>query len=243
MTIIIAHRGDTTQAPENTMAAFQEALSAGAEGVEFDVQASRDGEPVVIHDESVERTTDGKGLVGEQSLADLIKLDAGSWAHPDYAEQRIPILAEVLELLRPSGLVVNIELKTNRFSYPGLAGNVIRLLEDMGLGDRVILSSFNHRTLKEVRTLAPALEVGALVLAHLVEPWNYALAHGFRALHPSVYACDEELVRECRARGLAVRPYNVDGEAEARRLISLGVDAIITNWPAKWLALRDELAR
>ena len=236
---ILAHRGNTAEAPENTLAAFEAVAATGADGVEFDVQASADGQPVVIHDEWVERTTDGKGAVGELSLAELKRLDAGSWRGPEFAGQRIPTLDEVVALLRPTALTLNIELKTSIVAYPGLAEKVVAAVRGAGLSERVILSSFNHHSLLEAARLAPEIPRAALLSDGWIEPWLYAEAHGFSGLHPEYRSCTTEMVRACAARGLAVRPYTVDGEQEFRRLAEMGVDAIVTNDPRRMVALRD----
>src|SRR5579863_1834901 len=125
---IFAHRGNSGEAPENTLAAFRQVAGVGADGVEFDVQLSRDGVPVVIHDETVDRTTDGKGAVAGLTLAQLQVLDAGKWFGAAFAGERIPTLEAVLEVFRGASIRVNIELKTNRTPYPGLSQKVIDLV-------------------------------------------------------------------------------------------------------------------
>ena len=242
---IIAHRGNSSVAPENTLAAFRAAVEAGADGVEFDVQASRDGVPVVIHDERLERTTNGKGWVADATAAELALLDAGAWFKPPFSGEAVPTLAQVLALLAPTRMELHVELKTSRVPYPGLVGAVLADLRTAGLlteaalgAGRVAISSFNHRTLLEVRAQAPALPCAALTYAQLIDPWTYAAGHGFQGLHPAHYTVDGDLMRGARSAGLAVRPYTVDEPEEARRLMALGVDGIITNQPAALLRLR-----
>ena len=236
---IFAHRGDSGAAPENTMPAFETAVAGGADGVEFDVQATRDGELVVIHDENLLRTARRDAEVGNTALKDLRKLDAGSWFGPEFLGARVPLLAEVLELFRPTAMTVNIELKTRVVPYPGLAPGVVRQVRDMGLGERVVLSSFNHHTLAEARAAAPEIACAVLAFEHLLEPWEYVARHGFQALHPVSHAVTETLVAECHARGLAVRTWVVDEVDEAERLAAMGVDGIVTNQPGRLLAWRN----
>jgi glycerophosphoryl diester phosphodiesterase len=238
MTQIIGHRGNAGEAPENTLAAFRQAIALGADGVEFDVQLSRDGVPVVIHDELLERTTSGRGPVGGATAAELAALEAGGWFDPPCAGEGVPSLAAVLALLAPSPLSAHIELKTARVPYPGLVAAVLAAVSAAGLADRAVLSSFNHHTLREAMGLSPRLPCAALLDGRLLEPWDYAARHGFQALHPFHGAVDGTLVRECHARGLAVRPWTVDDPAEAARLRACGVDAIITNQPRRLLAPR-----
>ena len=238
-TSIFAHRGASISAPENTAAAFERAVTSGADGVEFDVQRTLDGEIVVIHDESLERTTGHTAQVGDISLNALRKLDAGGWFAPEFRGQPVPTLAEVLEMFRPTGMSINIELKTNRRPYPGLVGEVLGLVRQSGLAERVILSSFNHANLAEARTLAPEVACAAIVETQLLQPWDYVTRHGFQALHPGHHGVTGELVAECHARGVAVRPWTVDGQMEALALMELGVDGIITNCPGELLQWRD----
>ena len=235
---IIGHRGNAGEAPENTLAAFRQAIALGADGVEFDVHLSRDGVPVVIHDESLERTTSGRGRVSDATAAALAALEAGAWFDPPLAGEGVPSLAAVLALLAPSPLAVHIELKTARFPYPGLVPAVLAAVSAAGLTGRTVLSSFNHHTLREAMGLSPRLPCAALLDGRLLEPWDYAARHGFQALHPFHPAVDEAFVRECHGRGLVVRPYTVDDPVEVARLRGCGVDALISNHPRRLLALR-----
>ena len=231
---LFAHRGNSGEAPENTLASFRQALEVGADGVEFDVQLSRDGIPVVIHDERLERTTTGKGWVRDHTLAELKALDAGRWFNPSCAGERIPTLQEVLALVRGTPVRINIELKTNRIAYPGLAQQVVETVQRLGLGPRVHLSSFNHKSLQEARALAPHLEYAAVVYEQLVQPWAYARQWQFQALHPSLAAVDEEVVRGCHDAGLKVRVWTVDDPQDYARMKSMGVDAVISNHPRRF---------
>ncbi|HKI97071.1 MAG TPA: glycerophosphodiester phosphodiesterase [bacterium] len=237
-TRIIAHRGASSQAPENTLAAFRAAVALGADGVEFDVQGTRDGVPVVIHDPTLERTTNGHGAVAGASAAELGALEAGGWFVPPHPGERVPALEAVLALLAPTALELHIELKTARIAYPGLVPAVVQQVRAAGMGGRVVLSSYNHHSLLEARRLAPEIACAALTYEVLIEPWRYATQHGLQGLHPQHTTVDAELVRAAHAAGLAVRAYTVDDPEEAGRLMALGVDGIITNQPARLLQLR-----
>jgi glycerophosphoryl diester phosphodiesterase len=231
---IYAHRGNSGEAPENTLAAFRQVQDTGADGVEFDVQLSRDGAPVVIHDERLERTTTGKGWVRDHTLAELKALDVGRWFAPAFAGERIPALGEVLELFRGTALRIHVELKTRRFFYPGLARLVIDHVRHLGLGSRVVVSSFNHTSLAEARALDPDLEYAVLSSDPMLEPWRYVREHGFQGFHPSFTVVDEALVRGCHGAGLRLRPWVVDDPADAARMEALGVDGIYTNHPRRF---------
>jgi glycerophosphoryl diester phosphodiesterase len=231
--LILAHRGASRRAPENTMAAFRLAAHLGADGIELDVQLSKDGEVVVMHDDTLDRTTDGRGRVGDLPLAELRALDAGGWYGPEFAGERIPTLAEVLHELGPR-LVLNVELKTATLFGGGLEAEVVRLVEDAGLGERVILSSFDPLALWRVRRLNPHLSTGLLYAPdsplYIRGRWLQTLARP-AALHPRWDTLDGPGVAAAHRQGLAVRPWTCDDPDGLRRLVEWGVDAIITNVP------------
>lgn len=228
-----AHRGASHNAPQNTLAAFRLALEMGADGVELDVQASKDGEAVVIHDFRVDATTDGHGAVKDKTLAELKELDAGSWFDARFAGQRIPTLEEVMiEVGRQ--LLLNIELKVRGFGNTGLVAEVVRLIEDHDLVHRVIVSSFNPLALRRVKKLNPHIPTGLIhcfdLPAHLLRTLLLVLANP-DALHPAKDLVNANYMRWAKERGYRVNVWTVDEPAEMKRLIALGVDGIITNRP------------
>ncbi|MBM4466470.1 MAG: glycerophosphodiester phosphodiesterase [Chloroflexi bacterium] len=228
-----AHRGASRHAPENTLAAFRLAREMGADGVELDVQASRDGEAVVIHDFTVDRTTNGQGRVKDKTLAKLRELDAGSWFDARFAGQRIPTLEEVI-LEVGHQLLLNIELKARAFGSADLVAEVVRLIEDHNLVHRVIVSSFNPLALRRVKKLNPRIPTGLLYYfdlpAHLLRTLLLLLADP-DALHPQKHLVAQDYMDWARERGYRVNVWTVDEPAEMKRLIALGVDGIITNRP------------
>lgn len=225
MTAIWAHRGASVAAPENTMAAFEKAIEMGADGVEFDVQRSADGHLVVIHDETVDRTSDGTGRVVDLSLDELRRLDVGGG-------ERIPLLAEVLDLFAPTGMVVNVELKSSIEFYPGIGQDAIRVVADSGMTARVVYSSFNHYTLAGMRAHVPAAQLGLLMADGIHEPWDYARRFGAGALHPGYHLLQQPgYVEKAHEAGLRVNTWTVDDPDHIRLVASLGVDAIVTNRP------------
>ena len=240
-TKILGHRGFSAVAPENTLAAFGAAIQAGAEGFELDVHMTKDGELVIIHDETVDRTTDGTGWIKDLTFAEIKDLDAGTWFSVEFKGEQIPTLREVLELVRETNHTVNIELKNNLIAYPGLEEKVIREVESLGMEKRVILSSFNHVSIYNLHRLRPSMKLGILYEEPISMPWAYAKSLGASAIHPNHIIATEEVVIRAHEYGVAVRPYTVDVEIEARRLISLGVDAIITNVPDQLKKLREAL--
>ncbi|HAD04749.1 MAG: hypothetical protein A2091_08765 [Desulfuromonadales bacterium GWD2_61_12] len=220
-----AHRGASAVAPENTLAAFRAAEGAGAGGIELDVHLSRDGIPVVIHDETLERTSNGHGQVARWSAAELVLLDAGGWFAPAFSGERIPTLEQVLawagERLR-----VNIEIKT---AAAGAA--VLRLLRDFPRS-RVLVSSFDHRLLTQLHQQDPELSLGFLGETRF---WRRgvrrAVAAGAESYHPRADLVSRPLLRACRSAGLAVYPWTIDAAAEVDRFLLLGVSGLFVNDP------------
>ena len=228
-----AHRGASHDAPENTLAAFHLARDLGADGVELDVQASKDGEAVVIHNFTVDATTDGQGAVNDKTLAELKELDAGYWFDERYAGQRIPTLQEVIVEVGHQ-LLLNIELKTQGLGSARLAAEVVRLIEDHNLVHRTIVSSFNPFALRQVKRLNPRINTGPIhsfdLPGHLVRTLLTLLTVP-NALHPDKNLLAREYMNWAQEKGYRVNAWTVDEPAEMKRLIALGVDGIITNRP------------
>lgn len=239
MTQIWAHRGASRLAPENTVPAFELAVAQGAEGVELDVQLSADGHLVVIHDETLDRTTDGTGRVVDHTLAQLRGLDASA-NRDGFEGVRIPTLTDVLEVVAPTGVTINIELKNSEIPYPGLEEKVLAAVAAFELADRVVLSSFNHYSVRKLRSLQPACELAAIYTDPLFRPWRYAAELGVTAIHPPlVCVFGGGFVRKSHKAGVAVRPWVVNSERALRRMFSYGVEAVFTDAPDFALALRQ----
>ena len=240
---VLGHRGASHAAPQNTLAAFREAADVGADGIELDVHLSRDCVPVVIHNNSVDATTDGTGLVRELTLAQLKALDAGACfdaahqnaSHSDasFTGERIPTLEEVLAEVG-SRLLVNIELKAGQTA--ALVAAVVELVRRMEMADRVWFSSFKPYALYRARALAPEIPCGLLygplnLGTLLLRPFT-----PHEALHPYKDLLTERFVRRAHQRGLRVFTWTLDDPAVARKFASWDVDGIITNEPAEILA-------
>ena len=161
MTKVWAHRGASAYAPENTIPAFQMAMEMGADGLELDVHESSDGKLMVIHDERIDRTSNGTGRVVDMTCQQLKKLDFSN-GMPGYKDVRIPTLREVYGLIKDSRMTVNVEIKCDVVIYPGIWDKVISLEREMGMQGRIIYSSFNHYVLQKVRELDPDAEIGLL---------------------------------------------------------------------------------
>jgi glycerophosphoryl diester phosphodiesterase len=238
---LFAHRGSSSAAPENTMSAFRQALNDGADGIEIDVQLTRDGIPIVIHDEKLGRTVQGQGWIKDYSWGSLQKLDAGSWFGPSFQGERIPRLEEFLDWIRPTQLLINIELKNSIVFYPTLEQQVIEKVRQYDLSERVILSSFNHYSLRVCKQLAFDIDTGLLYSDGLVEPWIYANQVGVQALHPPWYWANPMAVREAGQRGLAVRAYTVNEPDELSIMVNAGVDAVFTDKPKELMERLNKL--
>lgn len=230
-TMVWAHRGASAYAPENTLEAFCLAVNQEADGVELDVQLTRDGEVVVIHDECIDRVSTGTGYVKNYTLAEL-KAFRFNKTHPEYTDAAIPTLREVLELLEPTDLLINIELKTGIVRYEGIETKVLLMVKEMGMEDRVIHSSFYHPSLVEIKRIDPSAKTGLLYGDGWIDVFSYANKIGVDALHPALYHMqDETLVQEAKERQLSLHVWTVDEEVHMRYLLERQIDAIITNRP------------
>lgn len=239
--IIIAHRGASAYAPENTMPSFRKALALGAEGIELDVQMTKDGYLVVIHDESIDRTSNGAGRVVDMTFEELRQFDYGKWFAPEFTGEPIPLLQEVLTLLRDWDGVLNIEIKNNEIPYPGIEEKLIKMIRQNDFSERVIFSSFNHEGIRRVHEMAPKARTGLLYSFSLSKvPYQQAPGYGTNGVHPYYMSVNDKMVRFCHDNGLAVNPYTVDKPAAIKRLIHLGVDGIITNQPNVAIEVRRQ---
>lgn len=249
MPLILAHRGASAYAPENTIAAFRLAHELGADGIEFDVQLTRDKIPVVIHDDTVDRTTNGKGRVCDLPIGEIARLDAGAWKANDYAGEPIPTLAQVFDALadwiHPTGRArpcfINVELKTEYLFTDGLENQVLNVIARYGIQDRILLSSFSPLSLHRARAINAQLPRGLLydlsMPIHLRQAWLRFWADP-QAMHPEASMIDAAYMQWAKQKKMQVNTWTVDDPDKARQLANLGVHAIITNKPD---VIRDAL--
>lgn len=231
--LILAHRGASLRAPENTLAAFRLALEEGADGVELDAKLSADGKVVVMHDPSLLRTTGVRAHVQNLTLAELRTLDAGGHFSAEYQGEKIPTLAEVFDAVGKRGLI-DVEITNYTTLNDGLVEKIARLVQDYGLQDSVFCTSFFPSNLKRMRRLLPDVPVGILAWSGVPGwvgrgPIGRAAAPGL--VLPYYRDCSSAYVRAQRAASRLVIPWTVDDPAEARRLLASGVNGIITNDP------------
>lgn len=229
--LVWAHRGASGYAPENTLAAFQKAVDLGADGVELDIQLTKDDQIVVIHDETIDRTSDGKGWVKDYTLEELRAFNYNR-TKPEYKHADIPTMREVFELLKPTGFFINIEIKTGVVFYEKIEEKILALTKEMGMEDRVCYSSFNHYTVTRIHELKPDAEVGFLYADGPIDMPSYGVKHGVNALHPALYNLQYDgFVKECKEKGLKLNVWTVNERPYMEMCCQYGVDAIITNYP------------
>jgi glycerophosphoryl diester phosphodiesterase len=233
--LIIGHRGFAAKYPENTMAGFAAAITAGVEMIELDVQLSSDGHPVVIHDDELDRTTNGKGLVIDHSLSDLKKLDAGSWFDPTYENERIPTLEEVLDLVGNQTLI-NIEIKVKPEQNVRLLRDIekitLALIRRKHFEQQVILSSFNKSVLESIHQLGRPTAIGVLTeLGEELDIISVCRRLGAFSWHPQYLELDQNNVTRMHEHGIKVIPYTVNSPEDIQALSAMGVDGVFTDDP------------
>lgn len=239
---IFAHRGASERAPENTLPAFELACGLGADAFELDVHLTADGEIVVIHDDTVDRTSNGTGRVREMTYEELSALDF-SYGKPGYADVRLPLLADVLQLARRNGVCVNAEIKEYSPSgSPELIRRLLELEKSCGMSGRILYSSFDHYLLRELKRVSAEAPAAVLYANGLVDVWDYAEKLHAQAVHP-FFAClsDPALVPECHIRHLMVHPWTVNREEDLEAAFRAGVDGVITNRPDLAKRVRDRI--
>ncbi|PYI57303.1 glycerophosphodiester phosphodiesterase [Paenibacillus flagellatus] len=230
--MIIAHRGAAGEAPENTLAAFKLGLEQGCTGIELDVHLSKDGEVIVCHDGTLDRTTDSKGVIRDMTVDELKKADAGRWFHEKYAGERVPLLEEVLDLVSPE-VQINVEIKG---SYGGeTEPALLKLLHRKNRLDSVFVSSFDFVSLELLKSLEPNIRIGQLYSIGIAKHYRMAdlIDQPLYSLHPQWSKLTGEAVREAKERGLAVYPWTVNAEETMRQMIEFGVSGIITDYPGR----------
>ncbi|NRG45209.1 glycerophosphodiester phosphodiesterase [Bacillus sp. CRN 9] len=233
---IFAHRGLSGHYPENTMAAFQAAMDSGADGIELDVQMTKDGQLVIIHDERIDRTTDGNGYVKDFTYEELNELDAGGWFASSFTGESLPTLENVFQWLvkESNRLTLNIELKNDIIHYEGMEEKVLNLIDDYQLEDRIILSSFNAQSLKKVRELHPTISIGYLIAGIRTDALAVAEDIGADAIH-----CQEDFAlsnygKKALEAGFPLRVYTVNRYEAKADLVAAGVEVIMTDYPEQF---------
>ena len=241
--LILAHRGASAHAPENTLAAFELALAQNADGIELDAKLSADGKVVVIHDATVDRTTGSHGGVKDLSLAEIQSLDAGNFFSKEYAGEKIPTLEEVFESIGKRTFI-NVELTNYTTPRDHLVETVCMLVKRFGLQKRVLFSSFFASNLSRARSYLPEVPCGLLALGGLLGAWARSFGFSFgkyHALHPNIKDVTHQQVQRVHRLGRRIHVWTVNNEEDMRQLFSWDVDAIITDDPQLAVQVRGEL--
>jgi glycerophosphoryl diester phosphodiesterase len=230
MTVNCAHRGASAEAPENTLAAFALAVEQGARMIELDVRLSLDGFPVVVHDGTLERTTNGKGRVEDTLLDDLRALDAGRWFDARYGGEKIPLLSEAIDFAHEHGLRLDIEMKFTRGSVYPLCDAVGAVIDKAGFVDGCIVTSFNHGSLNYLKKRFPQVSIARLYGTHA--PRDRDLKDGVTSAAVNHMFVVPSLVKRIHRHGGQLHVWTVDDPNEMRRMVRMGVDTLMTNRPA-----------
>lgn len=240
MTEVWGHRGASGYAPENTLDAFALAVEQGADGIELDVQMTRDGQLVVIHDETIDRTSNGSGWVKDYTLAELKKLEFNQTI-PGYKPVSIPTLEEVYEMFRGNRKKINVEIKTGIIFYPEIEDKILELTAKMSMEGQVLYSSFNHQTMINMKRLNPQVLCGLLYGDGYLHMDRYCRELGMDALHPALYNLQYEGFPEaCRQKKIPLHVWTVNEPEHMKLMYKMQVEAIITNYPDRALKLREK---
>ncbi|WP_313070465.1 glycerophosphodiester phosphodiesterase [Lacrimispora sp.] len=245
-TKIYGHRGASHYAPENSMEAFQLAYDMGADGIEFDVQMTKDGYLVVTHDEEISRVSNGSGYVKDFLLEEIIQFQFNR-THPEFGWVRIPLLEEVLERFAQAEVRTNkefrfnIELKNNIFSYAGMEEKILKVVKERNLLERTLFSSFSHASMVKLSRLEPEAKVAFLYADGIMDIADYVQRYKVNTVHPAWYRLgNKDIFEILHERGIEVNIWTVDSGKDIRRFCDMGVDGIITNKPDLGSEIRDD---
>lgn len=225
------HRGFSGAYPENTMLAFEKALEAGCEGIELDVHLTRDGEVVIIHDETIDRTSNRRGKVMDMTYEELCQVDFSYRFAGQFGFQKIPTLREYFNLVGDRDIVTNIELKTGVYEYPGIEKAVYDIIQEYHMEEKVIISSFNHHSVLRMKKIAPQLRCGFLSETWILDVGSYVERYGVEAYHPQFHMLTKEETNDLKAHNIAINTWTVNEPEDIQHMIDLEVDGIISNYP------------
>ncbi|MDD4601565.1 Glycerophosphodiester phosphodiesterase [bioreactor metagenome] len=234
--LIYAHRGGREHTPENTMAAFNNALVCRADGIEIDVHLTKDGQPVICHDYKIDRTSNGSGLIKDFTLTQLKQFDFGGWFAPHFTGQKIVALEEYLIWQTNTSLRLNIEIKNGPLLYQAIEKKVIQLVEAYRISDRVIISSFYHPSLLKIKELNPTIKTGVLFEGRPIYPCQLVIDAKADFLHPYWQSLDKDWAACAHSWEIGINTYTVNHTDEFEFVRNLGVDAIITDCPGKFIS-------
>ncbi|MBS6194580.1 MAG: glycerophosphodiester phosphodiesterase [Clostridiales bacterium] len=228
---IFAHRGFSGMYPENTMLAFQKAYEAGCDGIELDVQLTKDGVVVIMHDEKVDRTTNAKGYIRDYTYEELCRFDCCGKFPGMFEFQKIPTLREYLEWAKERGVFTNIELKNSVYYYRHLEEKVMELIREFQMEEKVLLSSFNLVSMLKCRQMMPRIPMGFLMETRMDNMGQFAKDNQMEYYHPDKEYLTKEMVEECHRQGIGVNVWTVNRKKRMKQMAEWKVDGIFTNYP------------
>lgn len=239
MSKIFAHRGYSGKYPENTMLAFKKAIECGVDGIELDVQLTKDGEIVIIHDETVDRTTDNTGFVVDYTYEEISKLNA-NFKFKEVKFVGIPTLREYFKYVKDFDIITNIELKTGINEYLGIEEKVLELIKEFKLEEKVIISSFNHFSVLRMKKLDSKIKCGFLSEDWIIDAGKYTNSHKIECYHPRYNNLIPEVISELKKYNLEINTWTVNSEESIKYMLENEIDGIITNYPELVKKMREE---
>ena len=231
MSMNFAHRGFSGKYPENTMLAFKKAYEAGCDGIELDVHLTKDNVMVIIHDEDIERTTNGKGAVRDFTYDELRQFDASAGFAGQYGFNPVPSFEEYVDWVKDLDIITNVEIKNSVYYYDGLEEALIEMIRKNHIEDKIIFSSFNNASIMKCKQLAPEIQCGFLMEGCIGNAGAYVKKMGVECAHPDWHRLSDAEIAGCKALGIRINTWTVNEEKEMVRLRDLGVDGIISNYP------------
>lgn len=230
--IVFAHRGYSGKYPENTMLAFEKAIDIGANGIEIDVHKSKDNKLVIIHDEDIQRTFNGKGEIRDFTLKELKEFKNREDNLAENIKCAIPTLEEVIDLIKDKeDIVLNIELKTDVINYDEIENDVIKVVEKYKMENRIILSSFNYESIKRCKKINPNIKTGMLYHYKIFDPISMAKEINADAIHPNAELVTKKLIDESHKNNLKVNTYTVNSKELMKKLKEWNIDGVFTDYP------------
>ncbi|SCH82626.1 MULTISPECIES: glycerophosphodiester phosphodiesterase [unclassified Romboutsia] len=226
-----AHRGFSGKYPENTLLALQKAIEIGSDGIEFDVQLTKDGQVVIIHDETIDRTSDGTGYVCDYTYDELIKYDFSGRYMGKVEKQKLPLLKDYFEMVKDTNIISNIELKNSILDYKDIEQKVYGLIVEYGLKDKVIISSFNHESIIRMKKIDESIVCGFLVDCTMLDAPMYIKKYNVECFHPSGYSLTKEKVEALQNQGILVNVWLGSHNMDYKELIDMGIDILISDNP------------
>ncbi len=238
-TKVIGHRGASEYAPENTMQAFRLAHEMGADGIEFDVHFSKDKELVIAHDETINRVSNGDGLIKDYTLNELYNFNFNN-SFDSFGFVKIPTLKDVFEEFADKDFILNIEIKNNIIEYSGIEKAVLEMAVRYNSLKKVLFSSFNHSSILKIKSMCREAKCAFLYADGILDVPEYLNKYNIQIAHPAHYLCTEQELKKLQTVGKSVNVWTVNRGSDMRCFMDMGVDAIITNKPDLAVEIKND---